>query len=140
MLASLDLLIDKLVDRVCVARSTVPQRELLGAQGLTQSRFLALTYRPDVSLLSAQRQIKSSIEVAIVEFAVPLDIDGTSTHQSSQRRRVEGACQELEVLAELATVVEIIGEALDGHVGDGKERVEYDTLVCEELLSIVLFE
>jgi glycine cleavage system H lipoate-binding protein len=66
------------------------------------------------------------VELKKMELTVPIDRHGVATHEALDCTPVEVADEQGHVLVELAAAVQEVGEALDGHVGEGEEAVEDD--------------
>jgi hypothetical protein len=85
-------------------------------------------------------QVQSSVEVAVIDLAVPGHIDRVPAHKPAYRAGVEGMDEKLHVRGVLARLVQRVGKPLDWHVGDGVEGIEADSLVVLQAPTILVLQ
>ena len=91
---------------------------------------------PDIEGFAVfQLHVELLVEVAVKDFAHPVDADGVAAHQSFNGARVEILDEQLVVFVELFVALEIGSVTRDRHIGDAVEIVEFDV---EVLLHLTL--
>ena len=91
-----------------------------------------------VSILPIDGQVEHLIEVAVVEIAFPIDRDERAAHQIVDGSRIEAVDQFLHVQLVLLLTQQIIEKAADGHIRDGVQTIELDSVSLVELHSVFL--
>ena len=92
---------------------------------------------PDVERLAVfQLHVELLVEVAVKDFAHPVDTDGVAAHEAFDGGGVKVFDEELIVFVELFVALEVGGVTRDGHVGDAVEIVEFDVEVLLHLFLV----
>jgi hypothetical protein len=87
-----------------------------------------------------EREFAHLVEVAVVDFAIPTDVDRVAAHQAVDRAGIEMCPQQLEILPEFAVALQVGSKARDRHVRDAVERVEVDVEMLFHLALVISFE
>ena len=129
MILRFDLSISELVQVVNVEHSQSSR-----AASASASNAASASAPASRAIFRPHFEIQLLIEVAIEEAAVVVDAHQIPAHQMLDRVLVEVADEQLHVRLEFAASPQKVDKALDGHVRDAEEVVEYDPEFPPELL------
>ncbi len=87
-----------------------------------------------------QGQVQGLVEVAVVEAPVPGDADEAAAHEAGHRGRVKTGHQLAHVTLIIPGPLQKLLEAPDGHVEQGQELVEVNTVAVRQLPAEEFFQ
>jgi len=105
---------------------------------------LQISRRVEVTDMARGRRVDGNfcgaMVVAVVEAAVPGDVELVAAHQAVKGVGVEMSVELLEIAGHLAVGLQILAVAADGHVDDGKKLRESDAEAGVEVVLVLQFE
>ena len=85
-------------------------------------------------------QAQHVVDLAVIQPAVPIDVYLAAAHHVRHHGGVVVFGEQVQVVVELALVLQVVGEAAQGIVVEGVQVVELHALLAFQLERIVFFQ